>query len=125
VAEVPVAINQGFIAMLPASGVSTLFLLHWAEWAHEEILSRANGSTFLEISKASFRPIPVVTPPRTVFEAFDKMAGPLHGRVVSNERESRTLATLRDTLLPSLTSGAISLPAAASQAPAGGLRQDS
>jgi len=57
VAEVPVAINQGFIAMKAKPGVSNLFLLLWARVANEEILSRANGSTFLEISKANFRPI--------------------------------------------------------------------
>lgn len=48
VAEVTVAINQGFIAMKPRNGVSNLLLL-WARAAHEDILSRANGSTFLEI----------------------------------------------------------------------------
>jgi type I restriction enzyme S subunit len=33
------------------------------------------------------------------------MARPLHARIVSNERESRTLAALRDALLPKLISG--------------------
>jgi type I restriction enzyme S subunit len=82
----PVAINQGFIAMIPKKKVSRLFLLLWAEWAYEEIISRANGSTFLEISKASFRPIPIVCPPPPIFNAFEKVAGPVFARVVSNER---------------------------------------
>ena len=56
VAELPVAINQGFIAMVATAGTSNLFLLLWASVAHEDIVSRANGSTFLEISKANFRP---------------------------------------------------------------------
>ena len=43
--------------MTPKTGISNLFLLLWASVAHEEIVSRANGSTFLEISKANFRPI--------------------------------------------------------------------
>ena len=47
VAEIPVAINQGFIAMKPKKPVPNLFLLLWARFAHEDILSRANGSTFL------------------------------------------------------------------------------
>jgi type I restriction enzyme S subunit len=105
ISEVPVAINQGFIAMLPTKGVSNLFLLYWAGWAHEEIVSRANGSTFLEISKASFRPIPVVAPPGPIFGAFEQMVRPLYARIVSNERESRTLASIRDALLPKLISG--------------------
>jgi type I restriction enzyme S subunit len=107
IAEVPVAINQGFIAMKARKGISNLFLLLWAEWAHEEILSRANGSTFLEISKSNFRPIPVVAPRQEVFAAFEKMARPLYERIVANERESRTLAAQRDALLPKLLSGEV------------------
>ena len=105
IAEIPVAINQGFIAMIPKGTVSKLFLLLWAGNAHEQIVSRANGSTFLEISKANFRPIPVVTPPTRVMRAFADLATPLYERIVSCTRESRTVAALRDTLLPRLISG--------------------
>jgi type I restriction enzyme S subunit len=51
VAEVPLAINQGFIAMKPKFDIPNLFLLFWASLAHNEIIARANGSTFLEINK--------------------------------------------------------------------------
>lgn len=107
ITEVPLAINQGFIAMRPAPGVSNLFLLHWAEWAQEEIVSRANGSTFLEISKASFRPVPVAAPTPQIFESFDQVARPVYSRIVANERETRTLASVRDALLPRLISGGL------------------
>jgi type I restriction enzyme, S subunit len=105
IAEVPVAINQGFIAMKPKKGVSNLFLLLWAHFAQEEILSRANSSTFLEISKSSFRPIPVASPDDCILAVFDSIIRPLYQRVVRNECESCTLASLRDTLLPKLISG--------------------
>jgi type I restriction enzyme S subunit len=105
IAEVPVAINQGFIAMKPRKGVSNLFLLWWAHHAHEDILSHANGSTFLEISKSNFRPISVIAPPEHIFLAFDRVARPIYQRIVSNERESRALAALRNKLLPKLISG--------------------
>jgi type I restriction enzyme S subunit len=110
VAEVPVAINQGFIAMKPNAGISNLFLLRWAESAHDLIASRANGSTFLEISKSGFRPILVATPSDAVMNEFDRIARPLHSRVVCNERHSRTLAKLRDALLPKLVSGELRVP---------------
>ncbi len=110
IAEVPVAINQGFIAMKPRDGVSNLYLLFWARAAHEEIVSRANGSTFLEISKSSFRPIPLAAPPPEVFAAFEHLAKPLFARLVSNEHEFRTLAALRDALLPKLISGELRIP---------------
>ena len=109
VAEVPVAINQGFIAMKPKKDVSNLFILLWASFAHEDILSRANGSTFLEISKSNFRPIPLVIPTVDVMNAFDKWVRPLYDKSVECEIESRTLAELRDELLPKLISGEIDL----------------
>jgi type I restriction enzyme S subunit len=105
VAEVPVAINQGFIAMKPVKEVSNLFLLLWASSAHEDILAQANGSTFLEISKANFRPIPVTAPSSKVMKMFDRLARPYYNRIVQGERESRTLTALRDSLLPKLISG--------------------
>jgi type I restriction enzyme S subunit len=105
IAEIPIAINQGFIALRPAPGISNLFLLLWIETSHDEIVSRANGSTFLEISKSNFRLIPVIQPPETVMRAFDEEMRLLYERMVLNERASRTLAALRDALLPRLVSG--------------------
>ena len=105
IAEVPVAVNQGFIAMKPRPGTSNLFLLRWASAAHDEIVNRANGSTFLEISKSGFRPIPAVAPSIAVMHAFDRVSRPMYLKVVEHERESRTLAAVRDALLPKLVSG--------------------
>jgi type I restriction enzyme S subunit len=107
IAEVPVAVNQGFIAMKPRPGISNLFLLRWASAAQEEIVSHANGSTFLEISKSSFRTIRVVSPSSPIMNAFDRISRPMYRKVVENERESRTLAALRDALLPKLIRGEI------------------
>jgi len=107
VAEIPVAINQGFIAMTPKEGTPSVFLLFWASVAHAEIVSRANGSTFLEISKANFRPIPVVTPSDAVMQAYEERARGLYERIAANERESGTLSAARDALLPKLISGEV------------------
>jgi type I restriction enzyme S subunit len=112
IVETPVAINQGFIAMKPKDGVSNLFLLRWTAASHDEIVSRANGSTFLEISKSNFRPIPAVRPTQAVMDAFHERAFSLFRRVVACERESRSLAALRDTLLPKLLSGELRVPEA-------------
>ena len=93
--------------MRPKAGTSNIFLLLWARVAHEDIVSRANGSTFLEISKANFRPISVVAPTPSVMEAFDRLVRPFYERIVTCTHESRTLAALRDALLPKLISGEI------------------
>jgi type I restriction enzyme S subunit len=91
--------------MKPRPGTSDLFLLRWASSAHDEIVSHANGSTFLEISKSSFRPIRTVVPSQPVMHAFDRVSRPLYQKVVEQERESCNLAALRDALLPRLISG--------------------
>ena len=105
VVETPVAINQGFIGILPHDEISNLFMLYWSEASHDEIINHANGSTFLEISKSNFRQLPVVVPDESAMKKFDDLARPLYNRIVSNERQSRHLAALRDTLLPKLVSG--------------------
>jgi type I restriction enzyme S subunit len=105
VAEIPVAINQGFIAIKPKEDVSNLFFLLWLGFAHDVIISRANGSTFLEISKSNFRPIPIINPGSQVMATYDQQVRPIYERIVTAEQESRTLADLRDTLLPKLISG--------------------
>lgn len=116
IAEVPVAINQGFIAMRAKEGVSNLFLWLWAASSLELIKSRANGSTFLEISKSNFRVIEVVRPSPDVMAAFDRLVRPLYQRIVSIERESAELVALRDSLLPKLISGELKLSPTESEA---------
>ena len=56
---------------------------------------------------------PVVVPDLRVAEAFDRAVSPLFARIQANSYESRTLASLRDTLLPKLLSGELSVAGAA------------
>ncbi len=107
VAEVPVAVNQGFIAMICDGSLTNHYIRLWTKQNIEIIKGRANGTTFLEISKSNFRPLPILVPPQPMIDAFQKQVEPLYLRIVSNIRESRTLAALRDTLLPKLISGEI------------------
>lgn len=109
------AVNQGFIAMVCRGRISNHYVLRWAEESIDEILSRAGGTTFAEISKASFRPIPVTVPDSRVLRAYDDRAKPLRDKVVQNVRESVTLRQLRDTLLPRLLSGEIRIRQAEKQ----------
>ena len=110
IAQMPVAINQGYIAMPPGSPLPPLYMLFWCRQNMEGIKARANGSTFMEISKKAFRPIPVLVPPRPVIDAFMAVASALFDRLVENERQAQILTTLRDTLLPRLISGQLRLP---------------
>jgi type I restriction enzyme, S subunit len=112
IAAMPVAINQGFIAMKCNERASNFFMLNWCQTNMAEIESRATGTTFAEISKQNFRPIRVVLPPKKLMAAFTAKVAPLYAQVTANLHQSRTLATLRDTLLPKLLSGELSVAGA-------------
>ncbi|MDH0689860.1 restriction endonuclease subunit S [Stutzerimonas stutzeri] len=112
IAQTALAVNQGYIAMLPGGRLPPLYLLFWCRENMEIIKGRANGSTFMEISKKAFRPIPASVPPADVLEAFEQIAGSLFERLVANERQAQTLTQLRDTLLPRLIYGQLRLPEA-------------
>lgn len=75
----------------------------------ESIKGRANGSTFMEISKKAFRPIPALVPPAEVLRAFVDIAGALFDRLIENEKQAQTLVATRDSLLPKLISGKLVL----------------
>ena len=109
ITEIPVAVNQGFIAMICDGPLPNHYVLQWARQNIETIVGNANGTTFLEISKANFRPIQVLVPSSSVLVAFVAQVDSLHRRIVCNLEESHTLAALRDTLLPKLISGAVRL----------------
>jgi len=110
ISEIPVAINQGFIGMLPKDDISNLFILFWARANQQLIVGRANGSTFLEISKSNFRPIQLICPTSSVMKAFDELVRPMYERIANNERETKRLIDIRDSLLPKLISGDIQIP---------------
>ena len=52
---------------------------------------------------------PLVVPEQRIAEAFDNAVSPLFVRIQANALQSRTLANLRDTLLPKLLSGELSV----------------
>lgn len=108
IAQEPVAINQGFIAMKPTADLGSAYLYLWCKANMEAILANANGSTFQEISKKNFRPITSAVPDDpAILRAFGDFAQPLIERIVAAARENRTLAETRDYLLPRLMSGAV------------------
>ena len=121
-AQVPLAINQGYIAMLPGGLLPPLYMYFWCRHNMDNIKGRANGSTFMEISKKAFRPIPVLVPTNDLVTAFTATTEALFARLTASEHQAQTLSTLRDTLLPRLISGQLRLPEAqaATEAALGG-----
>ena len=107
IAEVPTAVNQGFIAMVCRKRLPNVFVLFWCYENLDYIKGISSGSTFAEISKKAFRPIPVIVPSKPVLAAYEGLIRPIYDRIATNTKKSVSLAALRDTLLPKLISGEI------------------
>ncbi len=104
---VPVAINQGYIAILDNKGYSKEFIYLWLKINIDIIHSFSNGSTFMEISKSAFKTIQIQIPPKKILDDFQVIVKPLFDKIKSNQTQILTLKALRDTLLPKLMSGEV------------------
>jgi len=69
----------------------------------------AEGTVFGSLGKNDFRAIGCVCPPEQVVTSFEAVCAPVDDQIERNERESRTLAALRDALLPKIISGELRL----------------
>lgn len=109
ISHMPIAINQGYIAMTPGGKLPPRFMLFWCRNNMDLIKGRANGFTFMEISKKAFRPIPAVLPESVLINKFMNIINPLFDKVINNEIQILALTGARDLLLPNLISGKINL----------------
>jgi type I restriction enzyme S subunit len=73
-----------------------------------DLITLNRGSTQPLLTQTDLKRQTLVLPTKDVVKAFADVSEPIFRQMVSNERESRTLATLRDTLLPKLLSGELS-----------------
>ena len=98
----------------PAACDST-YLYYWLESpaCQSEIVNRGTGTTVEGIRQSELRQVSVLLPPLPIQKAAARFLGAWTEQIHRNEEQSRTLATIRDTLLPKLLSGELSLQDAA------------
>lgn len=105
--EIPVAINQGYIAMICNKGFSKYYMYLWVKQNMDLILNAANGSVFDEISKTIFRDLDFLIPPKEAIQNIENEIEPLFEKIKSNAQQIKTLTQLRNTLLPKLMNGTV------------------
>lgn len=88
--------------------------IRWAFYAIKQydINSMDSGSAIPSTNRNSFYALQVVLPPEAIQKKFRESCEPLWKRQQNNNLQSKTLAKLRDTLLPKLISGEIRVPEA-------------
>ena len=98
-------IGRGVAALRHKSG--TMSFSYYSTWTIQAALREyeQTGTVFGAINKSQFEALQVIAPSPSIVDAFDSSARPLDEKIRSNIAETRTLTTLRDTLLPKLISG--------------------
>ena len=105
IADGEVTTNQGFKSVVPNGNVGTAFVYYFLKNALPTIENMASGSTFKEISGSAMRTVPSVIPDDGSLQEFSDFCEPLFQQQRTLEAENRSLAALRDSLLPKLMSG--------------------
>ncbi|MEU9172161.1 restriction endonuclease subunit S [Streptomyces sp. NPDC048420] len=93
------------VRLMPSIGQE--FCYYWlsSEPLMTEMRRRGTGAAIPGMNSTAFKNLPLVIPAPEIIESFTRVAAPLVDRALMSAAESRTLAALRDTLLPQLMSG--------------------
>ena len=83
------------------------YVLNWASMSMDVIKAHASGTTFPEIGKKNFRPLPVVLPIGEVVAAYQQTSDAIFDLLAACVKESQQLTQVRDYLLPKLLSGTV------------------
>jgi type I restriction enzyme S subunit len=98
--------NQQINSVVPHQKEETYFWYWVMIGLGAEIASSGSGgSVLVNLSKGRFETLQVIKPPHALIRAYHTTVRPLLEAILANTHQSRTLATLRDTLLPKLLSG--------------------
>lgn len=101
----PMAMNQSCYGLKDHRGKDGHFLFLATAEVVDTLRQRSHGSVFNTITRETLKGVRVVTPPDLLIKTFEDTTGAMLRRILSAVYESRTLAALRDTLLPKLISG--------------------
>ena len=106
------AIGRGVAAVRHKTGATgfTYYAMHALSSSFEKF--EGEGTVFGSMGKKEFHGIKAEAPSENVIHAFERAVGPMDGQIENIERQTGTLAALRDTLLPKLLSGEIRVPEA-------------
>ena len=105
----PMAMNQTCYGIRGAHGYPDFFTYYTVRMNISELQRRTHGTIFDTITRQTFKFIQTIQPPVYLAQTFESMVNAVMARILRNLQESRTLAAMRDTLLPKLISGELRL----------------
>jgi type I restriction enzyme S subunit len=106
----PGALNQHLFKVTSPDFPKWFYYL-WTLYHLDEfrLIAADKATTMGHIQRGHLTAAKVLIPPHPLLEAMTRTMSPLINQIIANRIQSRTLATLRDTLLPRLLSGELSV----------------
>ncbi|NOT32740.1 MAG: restriction endonuclease subunit S [Candidatus Eisenbacteria bacterium] len=98
-------LNQRVCVFVPKGSASAAFVRNSIIEPLAHIEATETATTVIHLGKGDIDRFVGVVPSDEVLAAFNAHCQPWYERIVAGKRDSRTLAALRDTLLPKLISG--------------------
>lgn len=105
----PMAMNQSCYGVLNRAFPAPVFTFYRLKQAISVLQQNTHGAVFDTITKGTFETFSSVKPKPDIILSFEELASTFLNRIESNVRENQTLSTLRDTLLPKLLSGELTV----------------
>jgi len=98
-------VNNHAHVLQGADGISNEYLYLFLKGVN--ILPYITGAVQPKLNQANMNLIPFPMPPMELCKEFEDFISPLFAQIRANEEQSRTLVSLRDTLLPKLMRGEV------------------
>lgn len=101
-------VSTGYVVLTPVK-IPPSYLYFWVitDQFVDYLVSNADGSAYPAVLPERFAEADMLLPPTEVLDSFENIVGVLLARIAHNANESRTLAGLRDALLPKLMRGEV------------------
>ena len=109
------AMNQTCYGIRGVDGYPDFFTYWSIRAVVDELQRRTHGTIFDTVTRQTFKLVETTLVPIDLAQAFETMVTPVMVRILKNLNESRTLAVLRDSLLPRLVSGVLPVGSAKKQ----------
>lgn len=100
--------NQQINSIVPKKDFYRYFIYLKLKTMKDELLAMASGGTATDnLNTGDFSNIDILKPDETILKNFHEQIEPIFDKIFSNQKQTKKLTKLRDTLLPKLMSGEV------------------
>ncbi len=107
--EIASCANQSVVGVIPNSALPYEFIYPFIKHNINKLISHKTGGAQQHINKQNVESLPITIPEQTVIKKYATTVSGMYSAIANNCFENNQLEGLRDTLLPLLMNGQISV----------------